>query len=61
MAINILGKFLSNRDNNIRFVGPLSLLNGPVYNHLQIRSPQYAEQSRFNGYECCPTASEHHT
>jgi AP-1 complex subunit gamma-1 len=30
MAINILGKFLSNRDNNIRCVFPTNFLTLPI-------------------------------
>ena len=43
MAINILGKFLSNRDNNIRYIS--SVIIRYCYSHCsQIRCPEHAEQ-----------------
>ena len=60
MAINILGKFLSNKDNNIRYT--LMSSHSPLLADgcKQICSPQYPEQGCFDRYTCGFTSSEHH-
>lgn len=59
MAINILGKFLSNRDNNIRCVAPFpgALLRCLTQFGRQICCAQHPEQGRRDRYERSSTAS----
>ena len=61
MAINILGKFLSNRDNNIRycclFLIASSMICSPTN---QLRRPQHPQQSCLNRHECRTATPKHY-
>jgi AP-1 complex subunit gamma-1 len=61
MAINILGKFLSNKDNNIRQEAMRGLLH-PVTDHRvsQICGSEYAQQGCVNRHQRCTTAPQYH-
>src|SRR3984885_11075703 len=55
LAIDILGKFLSNRDNNIRYF-PHSrqyTCHFLIYLFFQLRGPEHSQQGSFNGHSCC--------
>lgn len=61
MAINILGKFLSNKDNNIRYEAAV-IRSRPSILHraFQICGPEHAQQGRFDRHERCTTAPQYH-
>lgn len=55
MAINILGKFLSNRDNNIRYAACISSFRR-LLTMLQICRAQHLEQGSDYGHQRSPAA-----
>lgn len=57
MAINILGKFLSNKDNNIRCVSDFDYHIFVSLLSLQICCPQHAKQSCVHGHQRSATTS----
>lgn len=61
MAINILGKFLSNKDNNIRQeakIAPMHLATNRCVS--QICGLEHPQQGRVDRHQCCTTASQHY-